>query len=467
MNLKIYILLSVVFYSPIVLSTPSFNCGSNLNLVEQKICNNDELSKIDNTMVRIYKSVFQTTYITEENKEKIKISQRKWRSGRNLCAKSSDIKVCIKDKYITRIKTLRTSISNTPSHRLYVEGNKFYENKDNFNSLKKYKESYEKADNISDKVQSLGALYFVDKDNSSGYLKTILKIDPKNDFALGLLGRNKSSIKTNKEKNKQTENFHKVSTKKIKTYDFKGEIKHYHRKSKGGKTLHSHIFPPSKWNHAHTNFLKAQPFQTEKEKDLSMLNYNSWESLHKFLLKYGHLETDPVKKAYKSLFSLREKESFKRSDKDFEADYLNYKKDFSKFIKINIIKQTSENSRTINTLKNTPINLNVTTSDMKLKLSASRVENTPLIIKNNHDILVLATLVVRIETSMFGWFSAGEEVEEYSHKVKISLNKGSNNPQDIVFGRMTTARGFPLFEDTLKMKTKIRYSIKIKILGVD
>jgi len=86
---------------------PSFNCNQKLSALETKVCTNQELSKLDLSLSKLYK----TTYSTLTDANKLKLSQRKWMKLRNKC--KSDF--CILEAYQNRIKEIeQISSTKTP-----------------------------------------------------------------------------------------------------------------------------------------------------------------------------------------------------------------------------------------------------------------------------------------------------------------------------------------------------------------
>ncbi|MDR1451791.1 MAG: lysozyme inhibitor LprI family protein [Helicobacteraceae bacterium] len=84
------------------LSAASFDCQKTATEVEKLICSNEELSKLDVELEKVYKEFLDKT--DDESGERIKREQRAWLQGRDVCKDSA----CIKIFYTTRILKLAT-----------------------------------------------------------------------------------------------------------------------------------------------------------------------------------------------------------------------------------------------------------------------------------------------------------------------------------------------------------------------
>lgn len=111
--------LSIAQYSFAV----SFDCKNASNNIEKSICNNNELSDLDDVMSIVYKNLNQ-------NDISIKNNQKNWISHRNKC---EDLN-CIKKSYLGRLNNLLAISDKTMNYyneKQYEFGNK----KQNFNRL--------------------------------------------------------------------------------------------------------------------------------------------------------------------------------------------------------------------------------------------------------------------------------------------------------------------------------------------
>jgi uncharacterized protein len=79
----------------------SFDCSKAKSNVEKMICQDEELSKLDEKLSTVYASFY---FLTKE----IKSDQREWLKQRNQCKDSS----CIQTSYTKRLEELNTSLSN-------------------------------------------------------------------------------------------------------------------------------------------------------------------------------------------------------------------------------------------------------------------------------------------------------------------------------------------------------------------
>ena len=110
MNLLLYYMnstASIFFVLPCMLSTAqpaSFNCEKAVTKIEKLICNDDELSKLDESL----KDAYLKALNRKESKKQIIESQRQWlKKERDICLDSE----CIKRAYTIRIKELGFSSS--------------------------------------------------------------------------------------------------------------------------------------------------------------------------------------------------------------------------------------------------------------------------------------------------------------------------------------------------------------------
>lgn len=74
----------------------SFDCEKAGNHVEELICTNDELSKLDERMAGLY----ETALLDEKLAGKVKQTQRQWLKERNSCSDAA----CVKSAYETRMR---------------------------------------------------------------------------------------------------------------------------------------------------------------------------------------------------------------------------------------------------------------------------------------------------------------------------------------------------------------------------
>lgn len=81
----------------------SFDCAKAQSVVEHLICDNPELSKLDEELNAAYKTALQDVEPTDS----IRQAQKQWMKERNGCVDA----VCVKGAYITRLALLRSSHS--------------------------------------------------------------------------------------------------------------------------------------------------------------------------------------------------------------------------------------------------------------------------------------------------------------------------------------------------------------------
>ncbi len=110
---KLYVLLLVIA-APNIAYAVSFDCNKAKTPVEYTICNNAELSSLDDQLATRYKEAIRTT----DKKESLKADQRRWLTIRNNC---NDIE-CLKDVYINRIGALDGYTTQVAGERLCRSG---------------------------------------------------------------------------------------------------------------------------------------------------------------------------------------------------------------------------------------------------------------------------------------------------------------------------------------------------------
>lgn len=94
------------------ITPPSFNCSAASNLVEQSICNNNDLANLDNQLNEAYNTYNQ--YLGDSNlATELDTSQKKWLIERNKCEDSD----CIGQSYKIRISELDGLLNS------YLNGN--------------------------------------------------------------------------------------------------------------------------------------------------------------------------------------------------------------------------------------------------------------------------------------------------------------------------------------------------------
>jgi uncharacterized protein len=86
-------------------ATPSFKCSKASHEVEETICNDSGLAKLDRELSDLYAVIYKHTPAGEQ--KMLKAEQRGWVKGRNDCWKADDQRGCIDDSYRTRIRELK------------------------------------------------------------------------------------------------------------------------------------------------------------------------------------------------------------------------------------------------------------------------------------------------------------------------------------------------------------------------
>lgn len=91
------LVLGLLLVSPSVFAA-SFDCDKAATFIENAICDNSEISNLDDTLSSSYRSALKDF----DKADAIKLAQRDWIKKRNLCKNE----VCLKNSYIQRIKAL-------------------------------------------------------------------------------------------------------------------------------------------------------------------------------------------------------------------------------------------------------------------------------------------------------------------------------------------------------------------------
>ncbi|HSE43265.1 MAG TPA: MliC family protein [Acidobacteriota bacterium] len=86
-------------------SKPSFDCSKATGQIEQLICKDETLAKLDRKMAQVFEDAMKKWPADEANKQKI--IQRGWIKGRNDCWKADDLRACVQNEYNTRIVVIQ------------------------------------------------------------------------------------------------------------------------------------------------------------------------------------------------------------------------------------------------------------------------------------------------------------------------------------------------------------------------
>lgn len=92
-------------------AAPSFDCKKANGEVEQMICKDDTLSRLDRETTRLYGLALDSRSLPTSQKKTLLAEQRGWIKGRNDCWKSDDARACTSTQYLQRIYELRHAYS--------------------------------------------------------------------------------------------------------------------------------------------------------------------------------------------------------------------------------------------------------------------------------------------------------------------------------------------------------------------
>lgn len=103
---KSYLLFALFLTSPSLLAA-SFDCTKATTSVEKLICNNEDISSLDDQLAKSYKSALEKT----SDKEGFKKAQVEWLKQQRLC---KDV-ACLSSVYQERISVLNNQVSSSPT----------------------------------------------------------------------------------------------------------------------------------------------------------------------------------------------------------------------------------------------------------------------------------------------------------------------------------------------------------------
>ncbi|NEX21338.1 DUF1311 domain-containing protein [Thiorhodococcus mannitoliphagus] len=86
-------------------ASPSFDCAKASSEVEQLICKDAELARLDRSLAELYATLLKNSSANAQ--KSLKTEQRGWVKGRNDCWKSDDLRGCVADEYRLRISELK------------------------------------------------------------------------------------------------------------------------------------------------------------------------------------------------------------------------------------------------------------------------------------------------------------------------------------------------------------------------
>ena len=94
----------------------SFDCGKAQTKVEHLICDNPEISKLDEELNVAYKDALKN----QAQADSIKQAQKQWMKARNTCPDSA----CVKQVYELRLSSLRNTANSTRTKTTETDINK-------------------------------------------------------------------------------------------------------------------------------------------------------------------------------------------------------------------------------------------------------------------------------------------------------------------------------------------------------
>ena len=88
-------------------ATPSFDCKKADGQVEQMVCKDATLARLDRETTRLYGLALDARSLPTAQKKSLIAEQRGWIKGRNDCSKADDAHACTATAYLQRIYDLR------------------------------------------------------------------------------------------------------------------------------------------------------------------------------------------------------------------------------------------------------------------------------------------------------------------------------------------------------------------------
>ena len=122
MNTRIF-LIAVTFVltaTSLTLASPSFDCSKAAGEVEQMVCGDQSLAKLDQDLSGVFARALEN--IPEAVHATTRAMQRGWIKGRNDCWKAEDVRSCVETSYQTRIVELQITggLLEAPDYLLFV-----------------------------------------------------------------------------------------------------------------------------------------------------------------------------------------------------------------------------------------------------------------------------------------------------------------------------------------------------------
>ncbi|RZT36370.1 MliC family protein [Cupriavidus agavae] len=93
--------------APANTATPSFDCRKAEAEIEQMVCKDTTLARLDRETTRLYGLALDARSLPKAQKKQLIAGQRGWIRGRNDCAKADDARDCTVSTYLERIFALR------------------------------------------------------------------------------------------------------------------------------------------------------------------------------------------------------------------------------------------------------------------------------------------------------------------------------------------------------------------------
>lgn len=140
--MKKFILIKLFIFFNILIAneqfSPSFDCSNvKKETVESHICDNENLSLLDNTLAELYKQAYELNL-----NNNLKQSQKKWLKKRDNCKTIS----CIQKSYLERVDYLGNLLVKEDEfydYALFYKEKPFFKNKNHLEFIKGFNDSFE------------------------------------------------------------------------------------------------------------------------------------------------------------------------------------------------------------------------------------------------------------------------------------------------------------------------------------
>ena len=87
---------------------PSFDCGMVVNAVEELICNDPELARLDRAAADAFQATLRRIQPAEVPRHEVLLGE--WLIERNACREEDDVRSCVHESYVRRLVAIRNLV---------------------------------------------------------------------------------------------------------------------------------------------------------------------------------------------------------------------------------------------------------------------------------------------------------------------------------------------------------------------